>query len=105
MSLRSISLVIIAGLVLGCGGTQPSRSDEPVTAKDKQRREAEANGTVSGTGTKWSRWRYTGERNDCFFVVSGRCFKTEAAACSAAKCGKRSCETTGAGPATVVCAK
>jgi hypothetical protein len=92
----------MAGLIPGCGGT--SRSDEPITAKDKQRREAEANGTPVSSGTKWSRWRYTGERAECFFVVSGRCFKTEASACAAAKCGKRTCETTGGGPATVACA-
>jgi hypothetical protein len=105
MSLRSISLVAITGLILGCGCASPARSDEPTTAKDKQLRDAEGSGTASGTGTKWKRWRYTGERNDCFFVVSGRCFKTESSACAAARCGKQACETTGGGPVTVQCAK
>jgi hypothetical protein len=111
MSLRSIRLSIwlsvslTASLALvGCGSTAPAR-DEPTTAKEKQRREATSSGAADGPSTKWGRWRYTGSREDCFFVVSGRCFKTQAAACTAAKCGKRTCEVTGGGPATVTCAK
>ena len=88
----------------GCGGGPPPRADEPQTAKEKQRQEAEAKGEVQ-PGGKWGGWRYTGDRNDCFFVVGRRCFKTEAAACAAAKCGKRKCEVTGGGPATVACTK
>jgi hypothetical protein len=106
MSLRTISLGLLASLVLGCGGGPP-RSDEPATAKEKQRREVAAEGgrdTGKPTG-KWSGWRYTGDRDECFFIVGRKCFKTEAAACSAARCGKRTCETTGGGPATVACAK
>lgn len=109
MSLRSIRLVVwfvvaIAGA--GCGGgTSVSASDEPTTARDKQRREAEASGTAESSNSKWGRWRYTGNRDECFFVVAGRCFKTEAAACTAAKCGKRKCEVTGGGPAAVACEK
>jgi hypothetical protein len=101
---RSLSLAVLASLALGCGGGPP-KSDEPTTAKEKQRREAEAKGEADGSGGKWGGWRYTGDRNDCFFVVGRRCFKTEAAACAAAKCGKNKCETTGGGPATVACAK
>ena len=106
MSLRTLalSLAVLATLSLGCGGSSPPRSDEPTTAKEKQRREAEANGEIDRNGGKWGGWRYTGDRNDCFFVVGRRCFKTEAAACTAARCGKRKCETTGGGPATVSCA-
>lgn len=99
---RSLSLAVLASLALGCGGGPP-RSDEPTTAREKQRREAEASGEVERGGT-WGGWRYTGERDDCFFVVGRRCFKTSAAACSAARCGKKTCETTGGGPATVACA-
>lgn len=104
MSLYSIALALVASLALGCGGGPP-RSDEPTTAKEKQRREAEAKGETDGTGSKWGGWRYTGDRNECFFVVGRHCFKTEAAACAAAKCGKKKCETTGGGPASVACAK
>jgi len=106
MSLRTLalSLAVLGTLALGCGGSSPPRSDEPTTAKEKQRREAEASGEIDRPGGKWGGWRYTGDRNDCFFVVGRRCFKTEAAACTAARCGKRKCETTGGGPATVACA-
>ena len=105
MSLYSISLAWGVSLALGCGGGSAPRSDEPTTAKEKQRQEAEAKGEVDNNGGKWGGWRYTGDRNDCFFVVGRRCFKTEAAACAAARCGKKKCETTGGGPASVACTK
>jgi hypothetical protein len=109
MSLRtlrlSVSMAVLACVALGCGGGGPPKSDEPTTAKEKQRRDAEASGERDPAGGKWGGWRYSGDRNDCFFVVGKRCFKTEAAACSAARCGKRTCETTGGGPAAVACAK
>jgi hypothetical protein len=101
MSLRLIWLVVVAALA--CAGSSPPRSDEPTTAKDKQRRDAEAAGTLDSGGGKWSGWRYTGDRNDCFFVVGRRCFKTEATACAAARCGKRPCKVVGGGPAAVRC--
>lgn len=104
MSLPSIALALVASLALGCGGGPP-RSDEPTTAKEKQRREAEATGEADDSHGKWGGWRYTGERNECFFVVGRRCFKTEAAACAAARCGHKKCEATGGGPASVSCAK
>lgn len=104
MSLRLISLSFLAwaALAVGCGA--PPKSDEPTTAREKQRRDAEAEGTLDKPGGKWGGWRYTGDRDDCFFVVGRRCFKTEAAACTAARCGKRKCATSGGGPATVACA-
>ena len=104
MSLSSIALALVASLALGCS-SGPPRSDEPTTAKEKQRQEAEAKGETSGSHAKWSGWRYTGERDECFFVVGRRCFKSEAAACAAAKCGQKKCEVTGGGPAAVACAK
>jgi hypothetical protein len=108
MSLRTISLVFLLSVSLGslasgCGAS--SRSDEPTTAAEKQRRDAEATGTADVPTGPRNGWRYTGERDNCFFVVGRRCFKTEAAACTAARCGKRTCEVTGAGPAAVACAK
>ena len=103
MSLRTISLVVVALLAAACGA--PPRSDEPTTAKDKQRRDEEATSAPELTGGQRNGWRYTGDRNDCFFVVGRRCFKTQVAACTAAKCGKAKCEVTGAGPAAVSCVK
>lgn len=99
-----LSLGLLLSLAVGCGG-DPPRSGDPTTAKEKQRREAEASGDVTTSGGKWGGWRYTGDRQDCFFVVGRRCFKTEAAACAAARCGKRTCEVNGGGPASVSCAK
>jgi hypothetical protein len=103
MSLYTIRLALVACL-LGCSGSPP-RTDEPTTARDKQRRDAEAKGEVDRDRGKWAGWRYTGERSECFFVVGRRCFKTEAAACTAARCANHKCETAGGGPAAVSCAK
>lgn len=107
MSLRTLRLpffaAALAALALGCGG-ETSSGKEPTTAKEKQRREAEAKGEVDAPGGKFGGWRYTGDRNECFFVVGKRCFKTEAAACKFAKCGPRKCDVVGGGPATVSCA-
>lgn len=103
MSLYTIRLALVVCL-LGCSGSPP-RTDEPTTAKEKQRRDAEARGELDRDGTRGTGWRYTGDRNACFFVVGGRCFKTEQAACTAARCGKHKCETIGGGPAAVACAK
>jgi hypothetical protein len=104
MSLCTIRLAVVVSLLLGCGG-DPPRPDEPTTAKDKQRRDHEAGGDTGASGGKWAGWRYTGDRKDCFFVVRGQCFKSEAAACAAARCGKKKCEAIGGGPARVACAK
>ena len=103
MSLYTIRLALVVCL-LGCSGSPP-RTDEPTTAREKQRRDASAKGELDRGGPKWAGWRYTGDRQDCFFVVGRRCFKTEEAACIAARCGKHKCETSGGGPAAVACAK
>lgn len=119
MSPRSARVVVViaalAALVLlglGCGSSPPpskkgrSKSKEPQTAREKQMQEAKASGELDGPQPKWGKWRYTGDRADCFYVVGQRCFKTEKAACTAARCktGQR-CKSTGAGPATIACAK
>jgi hypothetical protein len=105
MSLR-LSLALL--LLVGCGGeTMKVRKGEPQTAREKMMAEEKAHPSDaddSGTGKKWSGWRYQGDRKDCFFLVGKKCFKTEKAACSAAKCkapGK--CQAEGGGPAIVKC--
>jgi len=105
MLLGKVSLVIVATLALGCGSGPARTTDEPTTAKEKQRREAAASGELDAKDGKWGGWRYTGDRNECFFVVGRRCFKTAGAACAHARCGGKKCVTTGGGPATVACAK
>lgn len=112
MSLRSarLVLVLILGVAAGCSGggkPDPTSPNEPKNAREKQLLEAKASGEVDATGQpSWGKWRYSGERNNCFYVLGRRCFKTEKAACQAARCkGGTKCESTGAGPATVACAK
>lgn len=103
MLLRSF---LLASLALACGAPpamQTSR-DEPQTARDKQLREAKASGELDKPTTKWGGWRYQGDRNDCFYVVGRRCFKTQPAACKAASCrAPKKCDVVGGGPATVEC--
>jgi hypothetical protein len=105
MSLRSGLLCTIAigcMIALGCGSTVVDKN-EPTTAKEKQLREAKANGDLDDSnGGKWAGWRYQGDRKDCRFVLGRRCFKTRKAACAAARCKTR-CEVEGGGPATVSC--
>ncbi|MBA3458712.1 MAG: hypothetical protein H0T46_02040 [Deltaproteobacteria bacterium] len=102
MSLRTI-LPLTAVFFLGCGGSEKT-SNEPTTAKEKQRREAKASGEDDKGSRSWGGWRYKGDRNSCFFQVSGKCFKTENAACQAARCAKpKKCNVTGGGPALVSC--
>lgn len=112
MSLRSVCLVVtlIVGSAAcgGGGGASGARAGtgakEPRNAKEKQLQEAQAAGDVDGGAAKWGKWRYTGDRNDCFFVVGKRCFKAEKAACDAAKCkAGAKCKVEGAGPAVVTC--
>src|ERR1043165_203469 len=83
MSLRMISLALLAALALGCGG-DPPRSGDPTTAKEKQRREAAAAGETTAPSAKGVGWRYTGDRDECFFVVGRRCLKTQEAGGAAA---------------------
>lgn len=105
MSLQSASRAfafVLACAAVGCGSAP--RSDEPTTAKEKQRREAKANGEDDG-GKQWGGgWRYQGDRDACFFTTGRKCFKTENAACQAVRCrAPKKCKTTGAAPATVAC--
>jgi hypothetical protein len=97
---RSLPLL----LLIACGGPEKVEKGEPQTAKDKQLREAKANGELDDGGRKWGGWRYQGDRSECFFVLGRKCFKSEVAACTAAKCrAPKSCNSVGGGPATVSC--
>jgi hypothetical protein len=117
MSLRSarLVLVLIFGIAAGCGGgggggggkARRSSSKEPKNAKEKQLLEAKASGEADATGQpSWGKWRYSGDRNNCLYVVGRRCFKIEAVACRTLKCkAGQKCTAAGAGPATLSCAK
>jgi hypothetical protein len=108
MSLRTLGLSLLVAVTasLGCGGSGSSGASDPTTAKEKQRQEAKASGDApdDAPGDKRKGWRYAGDRDECFFMVGHRCFKSEDAACKFAKCGGK-CEVTGGGPATVACAQ
>ena len=105
MSLRPV--VLLVAFVLSCGGEgMRVKKGEPQTAREKMLAEQKANpekdepgppGKAYGGG-----WRYQGERKDCFFTFGRKCYKTEKAACSAARC-KTKCIAEGAGPAAVKC--
>jgi hypothetical protein len=103
---RSPCSIVVAGVLAcvtaACGADL--QSDEPTTAKEKQRREARATGEDDGGTKHWGKWRYKGDREACFFIVGSKCFKTENAACQTARCKKPTkCTTVGAAPATVSC--
>ncbi len=102
MTLRWILVVSLAAA--GCGGPTAD-SGEPKTAKEKQMREAQASGDVDAPGTKWGGWRYQGERQDCFFLVGRKCFKTYKRACAAACKSDKQCKSDDGAPATVSCKK
>jgi hypothetical protein len=102
-----LRVMAVGALLYGvaCGGTQKTESDdEPTTAVEKQRRESKTKG--ESDGGKWGGWRYQGDRDDCFYVIGRRCFKTEKSACNAAKCKTpASCKVSGGGPASISCEK
>jgi hypothetical protein len=109
MSLR-LGLIALC-LAAACGGGEMRvKKGEPQTAREKMLAEQKAHPEEDDAGPKsskkWSGWRYQGERQDCFFLVGKRCFKTKKAACAAAKCKAPSkCSLEGAGPQTVKCEK
>ncbi len=97
---RSLPLLVL----LACGGPTKLEKGEPQNAKEKQLREAKASGELDDGGRRWGGWRYQGDRSECFFVVGRKCFKSEAGACTAARCkAPKACNATGGGPAIVSC--
>jgi hypothetical protein len=83
---------------------EPQTAREEMLAEEKANKDKEDADAQPPGSKKWSGWRYQGDRKECFFVVGRKCFKTEKAACSAAKCkGPSKCENDGGGPATISC--
>ena len=95
-------MLVVAAL--GCGGSRGS--DEPTTAKQKlaQEQEDQPPSDAKAGAKKWGKWRYHGDLSACFYEFDGTCFKTEKAACAAAKCkAAATCTSAGAAPAQVIC--
>lgn len=105
MSLRAALLFVAC--TLGCAGeSMKVKKGEPQTAREKMLAEQKANPEKDDPPARkyGGAWRYQGDRDDCFFLVGRRCYKTEKAACRAARCkAPATCTTEGAGPATVKC--
>jgi len=101
MSLRSIVVVVA---LAACGNGTKAGSDEPSNAKEKQTLEAKKKGELDARDKAWGTWRYGGDRENCFFVVGRKCFKTENGACQSLRCkAPKKCNTVGGGPAAVAC--
>ncbi len=97
-------LAVLVVAALGCGGSRGAGG--PTTAKQKLAQEqADQPPSDAKAGVKkWGKWRYHGDRGACFYELDGTCFKTEKAACTAAKCkASATCVTAGAAPAQVSC--
>nr|HEX4316866.1 hypothetical protein [Kofleriaceae bacterium] len=104
--MRTLAAVAALLIATGCGSTPKADPNEPTTAREKQMREAKANGELDSDNGKWGGWKYQGDRDDCFFVVGRKCYKTEKLACNAARCKTAAlCDVVGGGPATVSCKK
>lgn len=107
MSLRAV-LVVLA-FTIACGGeSMKVKKGEPQTAREKMLAEQKKHPEETDSkGKSWGGgWRYQGDRNDCFYIVGRKCYKTEKAACRAARCkAPAKCITEGAGPAAMKCKK
>ncbi len=103
---RSGTLLLVIAMAaagVGCGSTA-SEADEPQTAREKQYAEAQKSGELDEKPVKTGGWQFKGDRKDCRYLVSSKCFKSEKKACAAAGCPS-SCVLEGAGPASVSCGK
>ena len=107
MSLRAV-LVVLA-FTFACGGeSMKVKKGEPQTAREKMLAEQKKHPEETDSKGKslGGRWRYQGDRKECFFLVGRKCYKTENAACQAAHCkAPTKCKSEGGGPVTIKCEK
>lgn len=111
--MRCVLAAIVATACLAACAGEPLPPERPRGAKQVKAKKAKHGSEairekpdgdkVSGDGKAWSGWRYAGSRDDCFFLLGRRCFATEAAACKAAKCGKKRCVGDDGAPPTMRC--
>ncbi len=103
---------LAAGLLTlaACGGPPPAKRAKsssargagktPITVVPPQEEDE-----VDGEGKKWKGWRYTGQRDDCYYVVKRKCYTERKKACKAAGCSTHDCRIDGVGPSRVSCEK
>jgi hypothetical protein len=105
------TILVALALVTACGSssnTGPGKDSKTAAERARLEYEASEDKDLDDEGKAWGGWRYTGSRDECFFVVGRKCFSELAAACKAARCkngkkGADACKTRGGGPATVIC--
>ena len=110
MSWRLAPLTLLVAVACASGNMkvkkgEPQTAREKMLAEEKAKQDKDTSDDAHPPGSKkWSGWRYQGDRKQCFFTVGRKCFKTENAACQAAKCKAPSrCEADGGGPAIMRC--
>jgi hypothetical protein len=99
---RVATLAVCLGLIAGCGGSSPDKTESPKGKKADKGDDDEEE--VSSKGKKWGGWRWKGRRNDCFFIYKNECFSSMKKACKRAKCSTK-CEHDDSAPAKVSCKK
>lgn len=96
------------GTLGGCGASQKNAaedqdSSEQKESKPKHRKHAPDEDAVSEQGKSWGGWRWSGKRDDCFYVFDNKCFDSKARACIAAICDDRACVAKPGVPSKVSC--
>jgi|GEM_PF-1087282 len=110
-----VTALLAGALVAGCGGplaedTTPrgnvAGAPQARAQRTTPKRDAnyEDENSVGMSQERVNKWRWQGDRKECYFVTGNKCFVTAKQACKAARCGKRGCEIDDEGaPARVMC--
>ena len=110
-----LAVLLAVSAPLACGGslpndTTPRGSMAGATQPRSARTSAVKQGTyqdensVGMSDERVRKWRWEGDRKECYFVTGNKCFTSSKKACRAAKCGQRGCEIEDEGaPARVMC--
>lgn len=104
----------LLGASWGCGGRlsteTPRGSASGVAQARAERTSPKAVGnyrdenSVGMAQDRVGKWRWKGERKECYFLTGNKCFLTKEQACKAASCGRRDCKVQDEGaPVRVMC--
>lgn len=111
-----LRLLVIVAFALGSCGGSGGGGDEATTPGSKRRarnsgsspertREYQDSNSVGMTDTRVSKWRWKGDRKDCFYIVGNKCFDDKTKACKAAGCAVASCQLSKSAPVKARCKK